>query len=58
MNTKRTECNLCGSNNYEAVYKRKVEKCVGKRKTKKEYTITEAEIEKPDKIFKCNNSFI
>ena len=55
MNTKRTECNLCGSNNYEAVYKRKVEKCVGKRKTKKEYTITEAEIEKPDKIFKCNN---
>ena len=55
MNIKKIECNLCGSKNYETIYKRNVEKFVGKQKSKDKYTITEAEIEKPDKIFKCNS---
>jgi len=46
------ECNLCGSNNYEIVYKVATPENLTKPETG--YKITEWNIEKPKKILKCN----
>ena len=51
-NISRVSCNLCGSTRYCLVYRRvKVEKKV--KAPSAAYTISESELEKPDKIVRC-----
>ena len=52
---KQVECSLCGSNNYEVIYDRKTKKAGPHSGVKEGYLISEAEIQKPEKVFKCNS---
>lgn len=54
MATKKIECNLCGSNSYALVYKKKE----GEPLTlgpKEDYSVTDEKIQKPERVFRCNN---
>ena len=53
MKTKKIDCNLCGSANYNVVYEKAKVKAA--KRPKDEYLISEESIEKPDRILKCNN---
>ena len=52
------ECNLCGSKSYEIVYKRGIKKGCRKssayKHNKDSYAISEADIQKPQRILRCN----
>lgn len=52
---KKIECNLCGSNNYEVIHRTKIEKSKAQVEIYKGYSISETNIQKPEKIFKCNS---
>lgn len=52
MKVKRISCNLCGSNNYEVIYKRRAEDPNDPPQSK--YLISEEDIQKPDRLFRCN----
>ena len=51
---KKVECNLCGSNNYETAYKMDSSKGPGISTSDVDYKISEWNIEKPKRIFKCS----
>lgn len=50
----KIECNLCGSSNYELVHHKKRDKIKEPSEFKGKYSISEANIQKPEKIFRCN----
>lgn len=51
---KRTECNLCGSHYYEIVYENKDSDSPDELQQEQQYRISEGELLKPQKVFKCN----
>jgi len=51
---RKIKCNLCGLNNYELVYSKGADRTKKLSEFKDEYSISESNIQKPEKIFKCN----
>ncbi|MFH1754041.1 MAG: methyltransferase domain-containing protein [Candidatus Omnitrophota bacterium] len=51
MKTNRIECNLCGSNSYDTIYKSKT----AAKTSDEKYRISEADIQKPSRLFRCNS---
>ena len=53
MTSKRVICNLCNSGNRELIYKKKTENL--KKPIKDDYLISEADSQKPKRLFKCSS---
>ncbi|NQU95951.1 MAG: methyltransferase domain-containing protein [Candidatus Omnitrophica bacterium] len=55
MVTKQIKCNLCNSTNYEILYSGKTKDPKNPSGEKKAYSISEWNIQQPEKLVKCNN---
>jgi len=51
VKAKKIECNLCGSNSYDTIYKSKIPE----KPHDEKYLISESDVQKPSRLFRCNS---